>query len=238
MTARYLLPNAATKYILFQRTDYLRLNRSLPFRLFRKIVPGMSYRRSVQVESTLRRTQIKRMYLADMESEYLSIKKYLPAECSSILDVGCGVAGIDLFLAEHYADHNVEVILLDKSEISDDLYYLFERTPAFYNSLSIAKQLLVANGVAEESVTLLEVNDDNTIEVDRKIDLVLSLISWGFHYPVDTYLSQVHELLSDHGVLILDVRKGTNGTDLIAQQFTRYEIILDARKHQRICATK
>lgn len=39
------------------------------------------------------------------------------------------------------------------------------------------------------------------------LDLVISLVSWGFHFPVSTYLDQVHDLLREGGRLILDLRK-------------------------------
>jgi len=42
------------------------------------------------------------------------------------------------------------------------------------------------------------------------VDLILSLLSCGFHYPVDTYAGLIDRSLRKGGRVILDVRKGEN----------------------------
>jgi hypothetical protein len=63
-------------------------------------------------------------------------------------------------------------------------------------------------------------------------------MTWGFHFPVETYLDRVHELLNENGSLIIDVRKGSGGLERLSQRFERCDIIQDARNRVRVCAGK
>lgn len=238
MARQYTIPNEAVPYILFQRTDYLKLTYSLLFRACGKLLPAFTYNRRVALEARLRARSIKRLYLADMHDEYQSIKDYLPETCSNILDIGCGMAGIDLLLQRHYSATSLDLFLLDKSEVNDNVYYMYEARGSFYNSLSVATDLLIRNGIERDRVHTIEATDDNRIEIDRSLDLVISMISWGFHYPVETYLERVHALLRPGGTLILDVRKQTVGLDLIAQAFGGHTVLVETDKYQRVCAIK
>ena len=67
---------------------------------------------------------------------------------------------------------------------------------------------------------------------------MISLISWGFHYPVETYLDKAYDVLVEGGSMIIDVRKGTNGIAMIKNLFGEVDVILDAEKFQRVVALK
>ena len=85
---------------------------------------------------------------------------------------------------------------------------------------------------------MIEATQSNEIDTGKKLDLVLSLISWGFHYPVGVYLDRVYELLNDDGRLILDVRTRTDGLNVLTQKFGSYEVILETAKYARVAAKK
>ena len=173
-----------------------------------------------------------------MQNEYASIRAYLPAGCSSILDIGCGVAGIDVFLQRHYQAGQPRFFLLDKSQVEANVHYGFRQRGAFYNSLDVAKAVLVGNGVAADKVSVLEATDDYALQVPQPVDLVISLISWGFHYPVETYVKTVHELLAEQGRLILDVRKETDGMACLNDWFSECMVIVDTPKYWRVVCRK
>lgn len=238
MAGRMIIPDEALRYVLFQRTAYLRVPNMLLFRIVNRLLPFAIYNRIVELESKIYSQRIKSSYESDIANEYLSIKAFLPKKCSSILDIGCGVAGIDVFLANHYERDHPRLYLLDKTHVEKSVWYGLKNKGAFYNSLDIAKALLVENGVRGECVHVIEATDNNEINFDDKVDLVISLISWGFHYPVGTYLQKVRELLTDGGRLIIDVRKGTDGVDVISDAFGGVEVIADREKHLRILAVK
>jgi hypothetical protein len=60
----------------------------------------------------------------------------------------------------------------------------------------------------------------------------------GFHYPIETYLDRVIGLLAPGGSVIMDVRKGVNGVDLLKTVFNTVSVIRDENKFQRIVAVK
>ncbi|WP_220457550.1 hypothetical protein [Vibrio marinisediminis] len=173
-----------------------------------------------------------------MSQEFKIINGYLPEKCESILDIGCGMAGIDLFLNQYYKDRSIDFFLLDKNEVNSSVYYDFNNKAAFYNSLDLAKSFLNLNGISESKIKLLFANDENEINIEQSVDMVISLISWGFHYPVDIYLERVYEILSDKGTLIIDVRKGNNGFDMVKNKFSNVEVIVETSKYYRVKAIK
>jgi 16S rRNA G1207 methylase RsmC len=170
-----------------------------------------------------------------MEAEYLDIKSYLPLKTKNILDIGCGIGGIDIFLSKHYNSPETTFYCLDKTQ-SDNIYYGFKEKAAFYNSLDVAREFLSLNGI--KNICTLSANDNNTIETNEKFDLILSLISWGFHYPVETYLFQAYTHLQVDGHMIIDIRKNTNGLDKIKTVFSNIKVISETDKKIRILAIK
>ena len=115
---------------------------------------------------------------------------------------------------------------------------MFRQKGSFYNSLDVARTLLVNNGVSPQRVHLLEANDNNDINISTRADLVISLISWGFHYPVEIYMDKVHDILSENGVIILDVRKGTGGLDVLSSTFRKVDLIFEGKKQYRVAVRK
>ena len=93
-------------------------------------------------------------------------------------------------------------------------------------------------GLSLKNIHTLEVNENNDINIDCKIDLVISLISWGFHYPVNIYLDRVYNLLNNSGVIIMDTKKKTNGIETLKKKFKKVFIIMEKEKYQRVLAIK
>ncbi len=239
MHTNIAIPDKLVKYILFQRTTHIKYASWKPLLLLNKYGLLPLYDKAISCEAFFRKKEIKRLFLKDMNSEYQRIKSSLPEKCGSILDIGCGVAGIDLFLFQHYQqDKALQFNLLDKTEIDKKVYYNFKTKGAFYNSLSAAGDFLQSNGIPQENIELLEVSDDYKIKVSQKLDLVISLISWGFHYPVSTYLDQVYALLREGGYLIMDLRNETDGEELLRQKFSSVTKLCDFPKAIRVVAIK
>ena len=236
-TTSLIVPDAAVKYIAFQRTEVLRFRKTLSYAIFRKLLGASFYNYRVERESRNDADRIKRFYADDIAREFSTIERYLPASADTVLDIGCGVAGINAFINRHFSSQPV-FYLLDKSSTEDSVFYGYKSTGAFYNSLDIARDVLVINGVAESSIQLIEATEDNAIDIRSGIDVVISLISWGFHYPVGTYLDRVHDILNPGGRMILDVRKQRGGMEQIRARFDRVEVIVDDPKFDRVLAFK
>lgn len=238
MKIAYSIPDKAVPYILFQRTAYLRYTNSFLYRALRKLSPIPLYKPVVYLESFVRGQAVKNLYMEDMSHEYDVIKNSLPETCKSVLDIGCGIAGINIFINRHYNSENLKFYLLDKSAVEDNVFYLFNSRGAFYNSLELARDTLTTSGIKTENISLLEANEKNEINVPHSLDLILSLISWGFHYPIGTYIDRVHEILSEKGRLIVDVRKDTDGLTLLKNKFSHVQIIEETTTRQRVVCSK
>ena len=170
-----IVPESAIKYIKLQRTNYAKSD------------------------------NIKDDFIADIHTDFDTIKDYLPNTVNNILDIGCGVAGIDVLFDKYYNKPNI--FLLDKTE-NKTVFYGFNPHGSFYNSLNISESMLTENGCDKDRVHLIEATDDFDINTppNLKFDIVMSFISWGFHYPIETYLPKVMDLLTDDGVVIIDLR--------------------------------
>lgn len=233
-----IIPDEAIRYILFQRTGYLRfpvttlyrhLLRRLPFHL-------PVYNLVVGAESRIARSRVRDLYIADMQAEFDSIRDYLPDVCTTVLDIGCGVAGIDVFLDQHYGEQAPDFYLLDRSQIDRSVYYMFNEQASFYNSLDVARKMLIGNDIPADRIHLREVDAGPDIHVPGGVGLAISLLAWGFHFPVDTYAQQVRDLLSDDGVVILDVRSNTDGMETLRRTFGQITVVLETEKYTRVAA--
>lgn len=231
------MPNEALPYILYQRTEYL--SHFLAHRLLKRVVtrcPAFQHT-AIRLESALYKKEIIHAFSADMQSEAASLLPYLPSPCERILDIGCGVAGVDAYLSRSLQGE-VDIYLLDKTQVDSRVYYKFERQGSFYSSLDVARRMLQENGVPSERIHTEEATEDGRVQAAPGLDLAISLISWGFHYPVATYLEQVYTLLRPGGRLILDVRKDTDGEERLRERFTGVERIQEAKRSFRVLAIK
>lgn len=201
-------------------------------------VPSRMYNLAVTLEAFLTKPRVRRLFQQDMEREYKILQPHLPDRSHAILDIGCGVAGIDVLLYQHYKEKGQisDIYLLDKTEMPKKVYYGLEQNGCYYNSLATAKEMLASNGADPKHIFLQEDHTGHTIDFKTEFDLVISLISWGFHYPIATYLDQVYAMLKAGGILILDVRKGTEGE--IRQKFGNTAVIFEAQKYVRVMARR
>ena len=220
-----IIPNKAVKYILYQRTKYQKLSRSKSFRWLVRFLPFVNVvKAGVFLDSIFYRQQIKNFYEQQMKSEYETIQTALPKECSAILDIGCGIGGINVFLFDYYnRNPKLKFHMLDKSQVDSNIFYGFEKEAAFYNSLAMTKKFLSLNGIPYENIDLQDVSE--TKDFPKNLDLVISLRSWGFHYPVNTYLKKTYRALNTDGRLILDIRTGSSGQSELEELFDSVQII-------------
>ena len=168
----------------------------------------------------------------NMQKEYVLMMQYLPEKCNSILDIGCGIGGIDVILYHHFG--NPALYLLDNSKVSSQILYGFDRGESFYNSFQATKDLMDANAV--KNYMLIDSSEE--LPDLKNIDLVLSILSWGYHYPIGTYLSYVDSVLSENGTLIMDIREWTDGVEEVKQVFPFVKEVSHYNKSKRIAARR
>lgn len=144
------------------------------------------------------------------------VRNFLPNKCDNCLDIGCGLALIDICLYKHY--ENIELYLLDKTELDTDKIYGFNEQYRGYNSMQAAKETLLSNDIKEEHIHLYETTKYDEL-YDMKFDIISSFLSCGWHYSVNTYLDLMQKALSPDGVLILDVRHNTGELEILNSNF-------------------
>lgn len=174
--------------------------------------------------------------LTDIQSEFETIRASLGARSPKrIADIGCGY-GFFSFLAGF--EFGSELLLVDIEE-NDHRHFGFASEGAAYSSLERAVQFLVANGISNEKISV--VNPVETeITSSGKVDLVISLLACGFHFPVETYMDYFSNNVVSGGKIILDIRqrKFDEQTELLSK-LGEIEVIGDSWKNRsRVLITK
>lgn len=166
----------------------------------------------MQAEVARLGVEIARRAAGVIHAEYREIKGLLgELQPKRIADIGCGYAFFDLFAAR---DLGADVVLIDL-ESNEHRHFGFQKEGAAYSSLARAKDLLRANGVKARQITTLNPRD-KAPETVKPVDLVVSFLSCGFHYPVDSYLPFLDHALTPGGAAIFDLREATAGAQSAA----------------------
>lgn len=176
---------------------------------------------------------IKKQYSKDIEKEFNQLIKFLPDTCNSIVDIGCGLAGMSILLSNYFS--NPKLYLLDENKISEKVRYGFSEEDSFYNSFDILKKILEMNYIKNYSF----IKPDNDFSEIKNVDLVISLLACGFHFPLFFYFGRIFNCLSEKGVFICDIRKTKYSEEIktIELYFKKIEKIkTDNPKTIRICA--
>ncbi|MDJ0630387.1 MAG: class I SAM-dependent methyltransferase [Rhodobacter sp.] len=119
-----------------------------------------------------------------------------------LADIGCGYGFFDLFA---HAEFGCDLVLVDTEE-SRERHFKFRRQGAAYSSLSTARKFLLANKCSADAVHAVNPLQQDVLD-HKEIDLAVSFISCGFHYPCDMYLDFFKSSVVPGGSVILDIRK-------------------------------
>jgi len=150
-------------------------------------------------------TAIARRAAAVIAAEYAKLRPVLAERPPGrVADIGCGYALFDLFLARDFA---ADLLLID-IETNARRHFGFQDQGAGYASLAVARALLQANGVAAGRIVTLN-PEKAEVTGAGKVDLAVSFLSCGFHYPVDTYIPFFMQCMNPGGRVILDLRAAT-----------------------------
>lgn len=171
--------------------------------------------------------------------DYDMISNYLPEKATSILDIGCGLGLIDLAVYEHY-DKSCKLSLLDKTNTIDENTSVrgFNQKYVFYNSLQSTKNTLVDNGVSFEDINTFEVSEESVQELaECEFDVIMSLLSCGWHYPIETYVDLIKKSLKPEGVLILDIRHDTGQLEYAKKHFELVDTIINTAESKHTGGT-
>ncbi|MCB4456396.1 class I SAM-dependent methyltransferase [Leisingera sp. McT4-56] len=147
-------------------------------------------------------------------------------------DIGCGYAFASLLLHRRYG---CSIVLIDIEE-GNGRHFGFEGEGAGYSSLKTARAFLEQNGVPSEKITTVNPKTDDTAALGA-FDLVISLASCGFHYPVSTYEDLFRSQISGGGGIVLDIRKGSGGIGAM-KNFGTVEVLAKHGKYSTVLTRK
>ena len=157
------------------------------------------------------------------EKEYETIKNFLPSNASNILDIGCGLAILDIFLAQNYEKPNF--FLIDKNKVDLKIKYGFSKNYESYNNLNETKKVLLANNILDEQIFIK--NAEEKIDINKKMDLVLSIKSMAFHYPLENYLDLLRRVCTQNTEFIFDISTERYQLDSLSEYFEKIDVIYE-----------
>lgn len=158
----------------------------------------------LMAEAALRRAEIFQATLEEVYAEYLPLRSALDGmgrRPQSVIDIGCGQALNDALLVK---DFDCTVTLIDIEETSSQ-YHSWNESGSGYASLAEAEAFLRGNGARE--VTAINPRKTPEALAGLKADLVTSLISCGFHYPIGEYVDLFLRTVAEGGLVMLDIRR-------------------------------
>jgi hypothetical protein len=172
---------------------------------------------------------------AVIHAEYKALKPVLDAiKPRRIADIGCGYAMFDLFAAR---DYKADLMLIDL-ESNERRHFGFQEQGAAYSSLSVAKAFLTDNGIKATKVATF---NPETAQFDdaKPVDLAVSFLSCGFHYPIGTYLPFFRSTVTARGAIIVDLRAASADEQIKDLQSLGTIVDLDAPpKARRVHVSK
>jgi len=147
-----------------------------------------------------------------------------------LCSIGPGNGLVELFLCRNT---NANHILLIDIERTAEHRHGFELAGSGYASLQKTKQFMEMNGITGPSIQLC--NPRREALPEFTFDVLISIMSMGFHYPCDEYVNFIRANCRQSGRVIFDKRKGVKdpGYDRLAVHFSG-ETLSENHKWQRL----
>lgn len=163
------------------------------------------------------------------QKEIATINMFLKRKPKTVLDIGCGLGIYDLAIHDFYGP-GVDFYMLDKTTTEQEesnVFYGYKKTGAFYNNLDYTKEFLEMNGVDPDKIHVISVDEGKGKLLETpKLDLIISIISCGFHYPLSTYFDEITQLVKDDGLFCFHCRGLEENLPLLE---TRFQILWPKR---------
>ncbi len=135
------------------------------------------------------------------ESEYSSFKDYI-RKPQKILELGCGLGRMSVYLNKQL-DYEPEFILADFDEISEDIRCGWNPGDVRYNKLGSTRKFCIDNNLKRFEIFNLAERDISEL---GGIDLVISVLAVGFHYPIEQYIDKLLDITIEDVVMIFGMR--------------------------------
>ena len=160
------------------------------------------------------------LFLKEIET----FKNFLPNNLQNIMDIGCGLGIINIYLNQIFKNQP-SFFLLDKNRIDKKIQYGFSTNYESYNDLNETKKILLNNDLNNKQINLLDVEKD--IKIEKGIDLVISLKSMGYHYPFELYLKLFNKCCNNNTIFIFDLSEVYFNQNELQKYFHKIQIIYE-----------
>lgn len=204
MEEKFLINDEMLKYILLQRTHY----------------------------KTDKLYDVSSLYYQDVLNNFNDFSYIIPKNCKNVIDIGCGIGGINVIINKNFPGCNFH--LVDRNGKDDNVYYGYKEEASKYNNLSLTRTFLIENGIKDEHIFTYDIEKNEWIDETNKFDLIMSILSWGFHYPISTYINKIIKLMNENSILVLDIRIKTKGIEELKEYFNNVNIIKRYQKFERV----
>lgn len=170
----------------------------------------------------------KKAYEKSLDAIFQSIAAVLPDTCGRIIDVGSGLGGIDVLLANHYGATQQPICCLVDGIDDPPVVEWHHKT---FSNQGRALDFLKKNGVKYPCYF-----SPRNWPIGTKADLVVSFAAYCFHIPVSDYLKDIQVSIHDKTVLIFDVRRSRRDwLEELVRAFGKPKVVAQGEKFVR-CA--
>jgi len=163
-----------------------------------------------------------------------------PEHDLTILDVGVGIGGYHKkWIREH--SNNSTLYLMDNSEFNyRALSYGHSDSDRYYNSLFLTRNFLNNYDSSKVKVKSIEIKKEYPDKLPNHLDLIISFISWGFHYSLEDYWITITQRMSLFtSIILIDIRKNSQSYSFLKEQTNfSLEMISSNSKSDRLLIRK
>ena len=228
--------------ILLQRTE-MPITNSILIKKFNSLTRN-KFNLIIVILKSLGFKEVFKAYESEITNEsnllYKLIVEEFPNRNLNILDIGVGIGGYHRkWIKENHC--NVNLYLMDNSEFNfKALTYGHGDSNRYYNSLSLAKNFLLSIENPKVAIDTIEIKNEYPSKLPDSLDLIVSFISWGFHYPLEEYWSVImNKMRSSSSLILVDVRKFSPSYSFLEKQTQiSLEILRSNKKYDRILLRK
>ena len=167
----------------------------------------------------------------DLNIIYDMFEEHLPKHVSNMLDVGCGLGYIDVVINDRL-DNLPNFYMFDALDT-----LVSGEVKNFYSNLKLTRKFMSVHGVDENNIFLVDASKtgtDHGINRDPecfsglpKMDLVVSMYSWGWHFRIEKYIKEVSNVMRTGGLLVLEIKtpESTDETLINGHGFNLVDIV-------------
>ena len=223
------LNSKSKKLLLLQRNELLTKTQNLIRKKFGRFLFTNFFINYFQNQDLEKITE--ELFLKELNT----FKNFLPNSVNTIMDIGCGLGIINIYLNKFFEKKPI-FFLLDKNRIDRKIKYGFSINYESYNDLNETKNILLGNEIDSDCIYLFDV--EKQFQINKKIDLVISLKSMGYHYPINSYIELFRNCCTKNTVFIYDLGENQYDENYLKTIFDDVKIIYEENTNnvlKRVC---